>query len=65
MDFRRPDRAGKIQPRTFDFLGFTHYAYYGVTANSRALEELLGLACKSWRKWLNRRNNNIILGRIR
>lgn len=111
VDFRRPDRAGKIQPQTFDFLGFTHYwgqtlkkglavkkktagkkfkravqaiddwckanrhtpvkhqhaklcqkirghyAYYGVTGNSRALGEFLDLVRKSWRKWLNRRNN--------
>lgn len=34
-----------------------HYAYYGVTGNSRALGEFLDLVRKSWRKWLNRRNN--------
>lgn len=34
-----------------------HYAYYGVTGNSRALGKFLELARKSWRKWLNRRNN--------
>lgn len=25
VDFRRPDKAGKVNPQTFDFLGFTHY----------------------------------------
>jgi group II intron reverse transcriptase/maturase len=111
VDFRRPDKAAKIKPQTFDFLGFTHYwgttrkkgkavkkktagkkmqravraiddwckanrhervhhqhatlsqkirghyAYYGVTGNSRALGEFLDLVRKSWRKWLNRRNH--------
>ena len=112
VDFRRPDRAAKGKPQTFDFLGFTHYwgstrnqgravkkktaakkfkravqaidewckanrhvsvrhqhaklcqkirghyAYYGVTGNSRALGRFLELVRKCWRKWLNRRNNH-------
>jgi hypothetical protein len=33
-----------------------HYAYYGVTGNSRALGKFLDLVRKSWRKSLHRRN---------
>ena len=34
-----------------------HYAYYGVTGNSKALARFLWEVELRWRKWLNRRNN--------
>jgi len=34
-----------------------HYAYYGVTGNSRALTRFLHEVGACWRRWLNRRNN--------
>jgi group II intron reverse transcriptase/maturase len=34
-----------------------HYAYYGVTGNSRALTRFLHEVGPRWRRWLNRRNN--------
>jgi group II intron reverse transcriptase/maturase len=33
-----------------------HYAYYGVTGNSRALTRFLHEVGPRWRRWLNRRN---------
>jgi len=33
-----------------------HYAYYGVTGNSRALSRLWHETTKTWRKWLSRRS---------
>ena len=33
-----------------------HYAYYGITGNSRALTRFYYEVQRSWRKWLNRRN---------
>jgi len=33
-----------------------HYAYYGVTGNSRALSEFLHQVERAWRYWLNRRS---------
>ena len=34
-----------------------HYAYYGVTGNSRALTRFLHEVGPRWRRWLTRRNN--------
>jgi len=34
-----------------------HYAYYGVTGNSRALTRFLHEVGACWRRWLTRRNN--------
>lgn len=34
-----------------------HYAYYGVTGNSRALMRLFDEVRSTWKKWLSRRNN--------
>ncbi|QDS98748.1 Group II intron-encoded protein LtrA [Adhaeretor mobilis] len=34
-----------------------HYAYYGVTGNSKAFARFLWEVELRWRKWLNRRNN--------
>jgi hypothetical protein len=34
-----------------------HYAYYGVTGNSRALMRLFDEVRRTWKKWLSRRNN--------
>ena len=34
-----------------------HYAYYGITANARALANFLNAVHHVWRKWLDRRNN--------
>jgi group II intron reverse transcriptase/maturase len=34
-----------------------HYAYYGITGNSRALGAFWYQTRRSWRKWLNRRSN--------
>jgi group II intron reverse transcriptase/maturase len=34
-----------------------HYAYYGITGNIRSLGEFLHQVRRSWRRWLNRRNN--------
>ncbi len=33
-----------------------HYAYYGITGNSRALDRFLYEVRRLWRKWLNRRS---------
>jgi hypothetical protein len=33
-----------------------HYAYYGITGNSRALTWFLCAVHRAWRKWLDRRN---------
>jgi RNA-directed DNA polymerase len=33
-----------------------HYAYYGITGNSRALAGFLEAVKRCWRKWLDRRN---------
>ncbi len=33
-----------------------HYAYFGITGNSRALQNLLHAVERLWRKWLNRRS---------
>jgi group II intron reverse transcriptase/maturase len=33
-----------------------HYAYYGITGNSRALSRFRHEVRRCWRKWLNRRN---------
>jgi len=33
-----------------------HYAYYGITGNSRALQRFLLGVNRAWRKWLNRRS---------
>jgi group II intron reverse transcriptase/maturase len=33
-----------------------HYAYYGITGNSRALQKFLLGVNRAWRKWLNRRS---------
>jgi len=33
-----------------------HYAYYGITGNSRSLGEFLWLVNRQWKYWLNRRN---------
>ena len=33
-----------------------HYAYFGITGNSRALSRLLHAVERLWRKWLNRRS---------
>ena len=33
-----------------------HYAYYGITGNSRCLASFLHWVRRSWRKWLTRRN---------
>ena len=34
-----------------------HYAYYGITGNSRALRAFIFQVGRYWRKWLNRRNS--------
>jgi RNA-directed DNA polymerase len=34
-----------------------HYAYYGITANLRALANFLDAVQRVWRKWLDRRNS--------
>ena len=34
-----------------------HYAYYGVTGNSEAMNRFRQEVENRWRKWLNRRNN--------
>jgi RNA-directed DNA polymerase len=34
-----------------------HYAYYGITGNSRMLAEFLWAVQSAWRKWLDRRNS--------
>jgi RNA-directed DNA polymerase len=34
-----------------------HYAYYGITANARALANFLAAVQRAWRKWLDRRNS--------
>ena len=34
-----------------------HYSYYGVTGNSRALENLYDRVKRIWHKWLGRRSN--------
>ena len=33
-----------------------HYAYYAITGNSRSLAKLLQAVNRSWRRWLDRRN---------
>jgi len=33
-----------------------HYAYYGITGNSRAIREFLYQVHRQWKYWLNRRN---------
>jgi hypothetical protein len=33
-----------------------HYGYYGITGNSRSLGVFLYRVCRSWQRWLNRRN---------
>jgi len=35
-----------------------HYAYYGITGNSRSLRELHHQVRRLWRKWLSRRNRD-------
>ncbi len=35
-----------------------HYAYYGITGNSRSLRELHHQVRRLWRKWLGRRNRD-------
>lgn len=35
-----------------------HYAYYGITGNSRSLRELHHQVKRLWRKWLGRRNRD-------
>lgn len=35
-----------------------HYAYYGITGNSRSLRELHYQVKRLWRKWLGRRNRD-------
>ena len=34
-----------------------HYAYYGITGNSRSLGKFLYQVRRGWKRWLNRRNN--------
>ncbi len=34
-----------------------HYAYYGITGNTRTLHGFLRAVRSAWRKWLDRRNN--------
>jgi group II intron reverse transcriptase/maturase len=34
-----------------------HYAYYGITGNSRALGYFVNQVRRRWKQWLNRRNN--------
>ena len=34
-----------------------HYACYGITGNNRALGSFVDLVKRSWKHWLNRRNN--------
>jgi hypothetical protein len=34
-----------------------HYAYYGITGNSRALGRFFHEVKRAWQKWLNRRSN--------
>jgi group II intron reverse transcriptase/maturase len=34
-----------------------HYGYYGITGNIRYLRKFLNQVERSWRRWLNRRNN--------
>jgi RNA-directed DNA polymerase len=34
-----------------------HYAYYGITGNSRKLAEFLNAVERAWRRWLARRNS--------
>jgi group II intron reverse transcriptase/maturase len=34
-----------------------HYAYYGITGNARALANFHGAVQRTWRMWLDRRNN--------
>ena len=35
-----------------------HYAYYGITANARALGRFLNQVRRVWHKWLSRRSNH-------
>jgi group II intron reverse transcriptase/maturase len=35
-----------------------HYAYYGITGNSRSLGKFLYVVTRNWFKWLNRRSRN-------
>jgi len=35
-----------------------HYAYYGLTGNSRALDKFYYQCLLAWKKWLSRRNNH-------
>jgi hypothetical protein len=63
VSFRRPNgqsggngpERGQ-RPGTFDFLGFTHYWYYGITGNSVQISRFREEVQKAWRKWLNRRS---------
>lgn len=34
-----------------------HYGYYGITGNIRSLGQFLYQVHRSWKRWLNRRNN--------
>ena len=39
-----------------------HYAYYGITGNSRALTRFHREVRECWQKWLNRRNRKRTMG---
>ena len=39
-----------------------HYAYYGITGNSRALGDFCHFVKAAWRKWLDRRSNRAGMG---
>ena len=41
-----------------------HYAYFGITGNSRALGRFVYEVKRVWRKWLHRRSNRVELTRF-
>jgi RNA-directed DNA polymerase len=51
----------EVQRRALSRSLLGHYAYYGVTSNSGALERLCNEVKVIWRKWLSRRSQRAFL----